>query len=149
MFDAHIMPDRISVALDNNKFATLTGLYRTSRSSNFVTAHEVYEANLSFVGPKEFVYAPSVKIMSFRPTNEMLAVMYRGHRVSRHLATDNITLAELEQEPHKGMRYLVDLIDHERCQAFAAKADRLQISGHILVSTNATVQGQTAQEEAR
>ena len=141
------MPERLSVRLDGKKVVTLTGLYRTRRSSSFVAAHEKYEANLSFVGPDEFIDGPIVKSLTFRPSNEILAVMYKGHRISRYVGADTVPLSDVKDAPRGGTRYLVDVIDHERCQAFAANADRLSVSGHVIVSTNSTVQGQTTHEE--
>ncbi len=146
LFVARDYPDDITVSLSQGSVATLTGVYRIHRSSNFTSAHEKYRANLTYIGPAAFLAEPNITDVIFRPTNERVAILYKAHRVHRFVGSATETLEDIVAGNITGYRYEVDVIDLEKCQAFEAKSDDLTVSGNVEILVNSDIQGSETTE---
>lgn len=140
------MPERMVIALQGGGVMTMTGLYRVHRTATFISSYEEYRSNLAIAGPAELSEATKIKSLTFSPSNPELSVMYRGHRLSRHVNDDNLTIRDLSGSVQSGTQYIVDVIDHNRCEAFSSSATNLTVSGHVLISTNSNIMGQSVKE---
>lgn len=147
VFDAPEQPERLVMAITSNQVATLTGVYRTRRQSNFSRSFEEYRANIIYVGPTELQLSSEITRLRFRPTNERLAVMYNGHRIHHTVDAEETTLKAISAREQLGSRYIVDVIDAEKRRAFISASDGLSVSGDVNLTIRNNIQGHDTIEE--
>ncbi len=143
--EADEYPERI-VAYSPNKIITFVGVRRVRRTSTFHGSHEEYRANITFVGSEALSEDASIERIAFQPSNERLAVLYNGHRTYRQVSAPETTIAELENRSEFGLGYQVEIINEGKCQAFSVNVDDVLVTGHVLISTNGSIQGTFVEE---
>ena len=141
MFSPSDEQDRLVMRITDSKCATLTGAYSSRTLSNFSRSFTEYRANVTYIGPTEFHGLADIKRITFRPTNERLAVLYRGHRIHSIVDSDQATLSSIYAQEKQGGRYFVDIIDNERRCAFEATAGGIVVSGSVHLTVKNDVQG--------
>lgn len=146
MFQAPEEPERLVVQLSDGKVATFTGVYRTRRSADMTQSFEEYRANITYLGPEEFRPEHGVVRLTFRPSNERLAVMYSRHRAHGTVDAEDASLETITAGNGPGRRFYVDIIDSARLRAFTARTGDLEVAGNIGLSISSDMHGQRTKE---